>query len=175
MKQRINLILKQIAEIENEMKEQVNEHPWLKEKLAHLCSIPGIGFLTAVTVVAETNGFNLVRSKKQLVSYAGLDVIEKESGSSVRGKPRISRRGNKQIRRAMYFPAFSAIRTKSKMHHLYDRLEAKHGIKMKAAVAVQRKLLELMFLLWKKNEVYIENYDIKKLEQPKKAALIEMA
>ena len=175
MKQRINLILKQIVETENEMKEQVNEHPWLKEKLAHVCSIPGIGFLTAVTVVAETNGFNLVRNKKQLVSYAGLDVIEKESGSSVRGKPRISRRGNKQIRRAMYFPAFSAIRAKSKMHHLYDRLEAKHGIKMKAAVAVQRKLLELMFLLWKKNEFYIENYDIKKLEQPKKAALIEMA
>jgi len=175
MKQRIKLIEKQIDEIKRELIETVNKHPWLKQKLDQLCSIPGIGFLTAVTITSETNGFNLVRNKKQLASYAGLDVIEKQSGSSVRGKPRISRRGNKHVRRAMYFPAFSAKRVESKMQQLFERIEARNGIKMKAAVAVQRKLLELMYTLWKKNEKYDPNYELKKLEQPKKAALIEMA
>lgn len=173
MKQRIKLIEKQIDEIEKELIEAVNKHPWLKQKLSDLCSIPGIGFLTAVTVVSESNGFNLVRNKKQIVSYAGLDVIEKQSGSSVRSKTRISRKGNKHIRRAMYFPAFSAKR-RGKMNQLFSRIEGRSGIKMKAAVAVQRKLLELMYILWKKNERFDPDYDVKKLEQPK-AALIEMA
>jgi len=174
MKQRIRLIEKQIDEIEKELVEVVDQSPWLKQKLNDLCSIPGIGFLTAVTVSSETNGFNLIRNKKQLVSYAGLDVIEKQSGSSVKRKTKISRKGNKHIRRAMYFPALSAKR-KGKMNEFYSRIEARNGIKMQAAVAVQRKLLELMYILWKKNERFDPNYKVKKLEQLNRAALIEMA
>ena len=174
MKQRVKLIEKQVDEIEKELIEAVNKDPWLKQKLNDQCSVPGIGLLTAVTVVSETNGFNLVRNKKQLVSYAGLDVIEKQSGSSVKRKTRISRKGNKYLRKAMYFPALSAKR-KGKMNELFSRIEARNGIKMQAAVAVQRKLLELMYILWKKNERFDPNYEVKKLEQLNKAALIEMA
>ena len=56
-----------------------------------LCSLPGVGLLTAATILGETNGFDLIRNKRQLASYAGLDVKEKQSGTSVRGKPRISK------------------------------------------------------------------------------------
>ncbi|MEI9945951.1 MAG: IS110 family transposase [Chitinophagaceae bacterium] len=67
----------------------------MKKLLIIICSIPGVGLLTAVTVLAETNGFDLIRNKKQLTSYAGLDVREKQSGTSVKGKPKISKKGNR--------------------------------------------------------------------------------
>jgi transposase len=165
MKQRLKLIEKQVKEIEGEIKGQVEKNPELNKKVQNICTINGVGLITSVTVIAETNGFDLIRNKKQLVSYAGLDVIEKQSGISVRGKTRISRRGNRHIRKALYFPAFSAIKHTEQMKNHYASLISKHGIKMKAAVAIQRKLLVLIYTLWKTNEPYSENYQAKKLGQ----------
>jgi transposase len=75
-----------------------------------ICTIPGIALLTASTILAETNGFELIKNKRQLVSYAGLDVRERQSGTSINGKSRISKKANKCLRKAMYFPAWIAIR-----------------------------------------------------------------
>ncbi|WP_257984719.1 IS110 family transposase, partial [Psychroflexus sp. MES1-P1E] len=73
----------------------LKSHPEVKTRVDNICTIPRVGELTAVTVLAETNGFELIRNKKQLTSYAGFDVKEKQSGTSVKGKPRISKRGNR--------------------------------------------------------------------------------
>ena len=164
----------QVGEIEREIKAIVQANKELEQRLKYVCSIKGIGFITAITVIAETNGFNLIRNKKQLTSYAGLDVKFKDSGTSVHFKPRISRAGNKYIRKAMYLPALAALRSDEQMKNVFTRLVSKHGIKLKAAVAVQRKLLELIFTLWKNREMYDPEY-LKKVEQPKKAALNEIA
>ena len=126
--------------------------------LTILCSLPGIGVLTAATVLAETNGFNLIRNKRQLTSYAGLDVIEKQSGISVKGKPKISKKGNRYLRKAMHLPALAAIRHDNRFKGIFIRLVSKHGIKMKAAVAVQRKLLEMMYILFKSQTTYDKNF-----------------
>jgi transposase len=174
MQHRIRFLSKQISEIENEIRIHVENDPYLKEKMEKVCTIKGIGFITAVTIVAETNGFNLIRNKKQLVSYAGLDVITKDSGTSVRSKPRISRKGNKYLRKCLHYPALSAIRATHTMKALFSRLVSRHGIKMKAAVAVQRKLLELVYVLWKKDEIYDMNYHLKK-EEPASADSYRMA
>ncbi|MEJ0105947.1 MAG: IS110 family transposase [Bacteroidota bacterium] len=123
-----------------------------------LCSLPGIGILTAATVLGETNGFDLIRNKRQLTSYAGLDVKEKQSGTSVKGKPRISKKGNKHLRKAMHMPALTAIRHDERFKAIFARLISKHGIKMKAVVAIQRKLLEMMYILYKTNKSYDKNY-----------------
>ena len=123
-----------------------------------LCSITGVGLLTAATVLGETNGFDLIRNKRQLTSYAGLDVKEKQSGTSVKGKPRISKKGNRNLRKAMHLPALTAIRHDERFKALFARLMARHGIKMKAVVAVQRKLLEMMFTVFKKKEKYDKEY-----------------
>jgi transposase len=134
------------------------------------CSIPGIGVLTAATVLAETNGFELIRSKRQLTSYAGLDVREKQSGTSVKGKPRISKKGNRYLRKAMHLPALVAIRHDERFKAVFARLVARHGIKMKAAVAVQRKLLEMIYIIYKSNVPYDKEY-LKKLESSINATL----
>jgi transposase len=161
MLKRIALLNKQEKEIQSEIQQMIRLHPGLKEEVNLICSIPGVGTLTAVTVLAETNGFDLIRNKRQLTSYAGLDVKEKQSGTSVKGKPKISKRGNRYLRKALYMPALAAIRSNERYKTVFARLVAKHGIKMKAAVAVQRKLLELMYIVHKSKTPYQHDYQLK--------------
>ena len=160
---RLNFIAKQLESIEEDMRQVVGKEKWLQLKMQNICSIPGIGFITAISIVSETDGFNLIRNKKQITSYAGLDPMKKESGTSVKSKERISYKGNRNLRKAMHFPALVAIRKESEHKQLFIRLVKKHGIKMKAAVAVQRKLLELTYILWKRDEKYNPNYHQQKV------------
>jgi len=155
---RISLLDTQEKEIKEDIAGLIQADGYLMGKMKILSSIPGIGNLTAVTIIAETNGFELIRNKRQLVSYAGLDVREKISGTSVKSKPRISKRGNRNLRKVMHFPALAAIRTDERFKGIFARMVSKHGIKMKAAVAIQRKLLELTFILWKTDTFYDTEY-----------------
>ncbi|MGJ7031157.1 IS110 family transposase [Niabella hirudinis] len=158
LKKHIVLLDQQVVEVVSEVNELVKSNEKIAAAVELLASIPGVGLLTAATVLAETNGFDLINNKRQLASYAGLDVKEKQSGTSVKGKPKISKRGNKYLRKAMHMPALAAIRHDERFKGVFARLVAKHGIKMKAAVAVQRKLLELMYTLFKKQEKYDKDY-----------------
>ena len=158
MKQRIDLLNEQESIILKEIKELVQSDSELKKQVEIISTIPGVGILTAATVLAETNGFDLIQSKKQLTSYAGLDVREKQSGTSVKGKPSISKRGNRYLRKALHLPALAAIRHEQRYKNQFARLLSRHGIKMKAAVAVQRKLLELMYTLFKTGKPFDQNY-----------------
>lgn len=129
-------------------------------------SVPGLGILSVLTIAAETNGFEEFESQKQLQSYAGFDVIENSSGKH-EGKTRISKRGNVHLRTAVYMPTVTIVRFKYKpFYSLYERLVKRNGgLKKKAMVAVQRKLLVLVYTLWKKNEEFDSNYEEKKLER----------
>jgi transposase len=156
--QRIMLLDQQEEAILAEIKQIVQQEPELREHIKILTTIPGVGLLTAVTILAETNGFELIRNRKQLASYAGLDVKEKQSGTSVKGKPMISKRGNRYLRKALHLPALAAIRHEKQYKNTFVRLVSKHGIKMKAAVAVQRKILELTYTLFKTRKSYDSQY-----------------
>ena len=158
MRTRITLLNKQVRQIKEEMNGLVKQDKAVSSSVERITTIPGVGILTAVSVLAETNGFELIRNKRQLTSYAGLDVKEKLSGTSVKGKPRISKKGNRYLRKAMYMPALTAIRYEGRFKTLFTRLVSKHGIKMKAAVAVQRKLLEMIYTLYKTDAVFDKNY-----------------
>lgn len=158
MKARITLLNKQITQIEGEITALVNEDKSVKNAVKIITSLPGIGVLTAVTALAETNGFDLIRNKRQLASYAGFDVKEKQSGTSIKGKPKISKKGNRYLRKAMHMPALTAIRYEGRFKALFTRLVSKHGIKMKAAVAVQRKLLEMIYTIYKTDTPFDKNY-----------------
>lgn len=163
MKKRIALLDTQEKEIMKEIKQLTENDSEMKQLIALICTLPGVGLLTAATVLAETNGFDLIRNKRQLTSYSGLDVIEKQSGTSVKGKPRISKKGNRYLRKAMHLPSLVSIRHDERFKGVFSRLVSKHGIKMKAAVAVQRKLLEMIFTIYKTGKPYDKNY-LKKLE-----------
>lgn len=170
---RIKLIDKQEQEIKAEIAAIVKNDQELADKINTITTIPGVGKLTAVIVLAETNGFELIKNKKQLVSYSGLDVKLKDSGTSVKGKPRISKKGNKHLRKAMYMPALSAIKCNEQHKALFVRLVSKHGVKMKAAVAVQRKMLELIYSIFKSNMPFDENYRIADMLQKHGVGILE--
>ena len=165
IRQRIALLDKQDKEIQTELAMLIKEDKEMQALIIIICSLPGVGLLTAAIVLGETNGFELIRNKRQLTSYAGFDVIEKQSGTSVKGKPHISKRGNKYLRKAMHLPALAAIRHDERFKTIFARLVSKHGIKMKAAVAVQRKLLEMIFTLVTKKMKYDKNHFIKTIER----------
>ena len=158
IKQHIGLINKQIAAIEKEADKIAKSDPKIKKKFDNVLTIPGAGAITVYTIVSETFGFNLFNSSRQLVSYSGLDIRTKDSGTSVHSKPKISKRGNRHIRRALYFPAFTSAKYNEDHGKLYARLVGKHGIRLKAAVAVQRKLLVLIYTLWKNDEQFDPNW-----------------
>jgi transposase len=162
---RIKFLNIQEHEIKSDIDLMIDKDQAISNEIALICSIPGVGKLTAVTVLGETNGFELIKNKKQLVSYAGLDIKEKQSGTSIKGKPRISKKGNRNLRKAMHLPALAAIKNNEHFKKIFKRLVSKNGIKMKGVVAVQRKILELIYILSKNKTSYQENYENNKREQ----------
>jgi transposase len=162
VEERIKFLSRQEKEIKLDIAILLKSQPEVKQRIDNICTIPGVGELTAVTVLAETNGFELIRNKKQLTSYAGFDVKEKQSGTSVKGKPRISKRGNRYLRKSMHLPSLSSVKYNNSHRDLYSRIVSKSGIKMKALIAVQRKMLELIFVIDKNQNPYENDYHQKR-------------
>lgn len=156
--QQLKLLKKQIKEVEKQIEVVIKKDDFLNERIEKVCQVKGLGIITVATIVAETDGFNLFTSRGQLISYSGYDIVENESGSSIKGKTRISKKGNKFIRRALHFPALVVIKHDPAFRKLWDRVFERTRIKMKAYVAVQRKLLILIYTLFKKNEAYNPNF-----------------
>ena len=154
----VKLAEKQMKEIDKKLQSILNENDWLKEKVAKVCTVIGLGWITVVKIISETSGFNLIRNSRQLVAYAGYDVLSKESGTSVHTKSKMSKKGNKYIRAAMYMPALSAIRSDPQMAAFYSRLFHRHFIPKKSNVAVQKKLLVLIYTLWKNDCAFDPDY-----------------
>ncbi|MDB5234683.1 MAG: hypothetical protein JWR44_1676 [Hymenobacter sp.] len=154
---RQHLLDQQLLAVDQDVAALLHAGPGLARKLAHLTSIPGIGPTTAVAVVAETNGFVLVENERQLASYAGLDVVQRQSGLSA-GATRISRRGNVRLRTALYLPAVSSLRFNPQQMAFYARLRARQPSGQPGVVAVMRKLLLLCYSLWKNDCAYDPQY-----------------
>ena len=129
----------------------------LFEKINKIITIKGVNLITVAIAVAETNGFNLIKNKNLLASYAGYDIILDESGNH-KGKSKISKKGNSNLRRAFYMPALSAARFNNNLKAFYIRLCKTKVNKKIAIIAVARKLLLLVYSLWKKNECFYQNY-----------------
>ncbi|CAG5080086.1 IS110 family transposase [Parvicella tangerina] len=158
---RLKLINTQIAEIEEEMGRCVQKDAELSRKINYLESIPGVSFISATTVVAETGGFALINNRKQLTSYAGYDVVLRDSGS-FHGKTKISKKGNKHIRAVLHMPSMTAVRLNPTLKPFYQRLKPKKEKPIVALVAVQRKMLLLMYTLWKNEQYYDPEFEQKK-------------
>ena len=168
--EKIQELKKQIRELEQQAKSILEQDEQLCKRAKTIVdSLPGIGWLTIMEVLAETDGFVMFNSTKQLTKYAGYDIIERQSGKR-NGKTAISKNGNARLRSAMFMPAATHIRSckESSLTQLYLRLLKRNGgIHKKALAAVQRKLLCLIFTLWKSGDQYDLEYHIKNLEQNK--------
>jgi transposase len=155
--QLLKFLKNQCDQIELELHQLVDADPMLAQRIATISAVKGIGFITIVSVLAETHCFEHVTNQKQLASYAGLDVVFNDSGLR-KGKTSISRKGNSFLRKAVFMPALSASRCNHRMKELYQRLIAKGKNKKLALIAVARKLLLLIYALWKNNTIYCPDY-----------------
>lgn len=127
-------------------------------RVANVSTIPGVGEQTAIQLACETNGFLDFHSISQLVSYAGFDIVEYQSGT-IEKRTRISKRGNPRIRKLMYMSGLSATRSNTNVARLYERIVKKNpNIKMKGIIAAARKQLVLVYTLWKNNCEYDPRY-----------------
>ena len=124
------------------------------ELLKNLKSIPGIAKKTAVVLITITGGFSRFANYKQLGAYIGITPRIYESGSSVKGKPRISKLGMGRVRAMLYLCAWSAKRCNKSCKELYDRLLAKGKAKQVALIAVAHKLLRQAFAIAISNQPY---------------------
>jgi transposase len=148
----------QREKLEKSIENIVHRDTALSQRFENICQIKGLGMLTLAVIVAETDGFALIENQSQLVSYAGYDVVENQSGKRV-GKTRISKKGNNHIRRALHMPALNMVRYKhDHFANLYERIYKRTAIKMKGYVAIQKKLLVVIYTLWKNNQAYDPNY-----------------
>ena len=157
----LNLLQKNKKGLQLRVEQIVESDEILKKKFNNICKIKGLGLQNLAVIVAETNGFAAFENIAQLVSYAGYDVVENQSGKR-KGKTKISKKGNHRIRRCLHFPAFNMIKYEvAPFNNLYERVYEKSKIKMKAYTAVQKKLLEFIFVLWKKDEAFDPKYQDK--------------
>ena len=141
------------------MMQKVAEDKDLEARVKRIATAKGVGESTVVCVIAETQGFHLIENRKQLVSYSGLDVKARQSGND---DPRhvISKKGNAHIRAALYMPALVATRHNPQIKAAYGRICQKHPKeKMIGVAAAMRRLLMLIYTLWKNGEEYDETRD----------------
>ena len=137
----------QLREVEKAIRVQVRADKQFWERVKRITQVKGLGLLTVVTLLAETHGFATFSSRKQLTSYAGLDVRINQSGK-FQGKTRISKRGNEAIRTALYMPAITAARHNPYFKKYYQRLLKRNKHKKQALIATARKLLLLVYALF---------------------------
>jgi transposase len=138
-------IERRIEELEEEIETCIEANATLQERSRLLKTIPGVGLQTAAIVISELGSPERFDSARQAAAYAGLVPSHRESGTSVRGTPRMSKVGNGRLRRAMYFPAMTALRFNPAVEALGERLEKRGKEKMVIIGAAMRKLLHICF------------------------------
>ncbi len=153
----ITFLQAQLKQLQQEIDDHIDRHPALREDLDLLKSIRAIGPQVgkAMLSVMQTHSF---KTAEQLAAYLGLVPVERQSGSSVFGRSRLSKAGSPEIRAKLYMAAVSAIRYNPHVKALYERLRARGKVAMSALGACMRKLVHLCFGVLKTRRPYDENY-----------------
>ncbi len=138
-------LCEQIKRTQALIREHIESHPDLKLKRELLDSIPSIGETTAAALLAEVPDFSQYRSARQVAAFAGLVPRARQSGSSVRGRTRLSKIGNARLRKALYFPAITALRCSPFFQAWAEGLRQRGKSKMSVIGAAMRKLIHLAY------------------------------
>lgn len=148
----------QIKVLWKKIKEYVNQHPDLREQQRLLTSIPGIGKLTAIKLIAEIGDIKDFDDASQLAAYAGLAPKEFRSGSSVHKQTHISKQGRTELRQCLYMPAVVASEHNPIVMDLKRRMLASGHVMMEVIVAAMKKLLHLVYGVLKSGKPFDPDY-----------------
>ena len=154
-----------IAEIEAEMVVTLQRIPCSQR----LLSIKGLGVVSVAGLIGEVGDFSKFRTRSEIMKLAGLDLYEVSSGKR-KGQRRISKRGRGLLRKILYYAAVQMVRKNGIMFDYYTRLTDRGMLKMKALIAVARKLLGIIHAVVRDNRDYVGAYQAPKRRMIKKAA-----
>jgi transposase len=143
-----------IDRVECQMRVHLEQIPYSR----YLLSLPGVGLITVAGLIGEVGDFRQYKTSAEITKLAGLDLFEVSSGKH-KGRRRISKRGRPLMRKLLYFAAINAVKSTGTMHQPYTRMLARGMPKIKALVAISRKLLRVMYALARDQEMYMENFD----------------
>ena len=158
LEEHIAYLIDEIKQTELMIREHINNHPDLKEQSGLLDSIPGIGATTAARLLAEITDFKQYKSARQVAAYAGLVPRKRRSGSSVRGRTCLSKVGNARLRKALYFPAITALRCSGFFQQWAAGLRERGKCKMAVIGAAMRKLIHLAYGVLKTGKPFDPNW-----------------
>jgi transposase len=144
-----------IESLEQQQVEHLEKIPYSQSIL----SVKGIGHVTAAGLIGEVGDFNKFDTISEITKLAGLDLYEISSGRQ-KGQRRISKRGRPMMRKLLFFAAINMVKSNGIMHEKYKQMLNRGMLKMKALIAISRKILGLIFALARDNTMYIENYSM---------------
>ncbi len=148
----------EIAKIERQIRDHIEQHPDLKAQRDLIGSIKGIGPKTAALFIAEYPALKAFTSARAMVAFAGLNPQHHDSGRSIHGKPRLSKKGAGRLRKGLYWPAIVAMRYNPVLHVFAQRLLGRGKPKMVVIAAVMRKLIHLVYGVLKSGQPFDPNY-----------------
>jgi len=152
-----------VKELETHMSKHLKDIPYSR----FILSIKGIGEITAAGLIGEVGDFRGYRTISELIKHAGLDLFEISSGKH-KGIRRISKRGRPLLRKLLFFASINVVRKGGILHQPYLQHLDKGMPKIKALIAISRKLLSIIFALVRDHSVYIAQYS--ETQQLKEAA-----
>jgi transposase len=148
---------RQVASLEQQLKRTLEDHPAMAQAVAWLTSIPGIGLITALTVLAIMPPIDQLHSARQLAAFAGVTPAQRQSGSFT-GRTHLSKCGHRRLRKALYFPALAALRFNQRVQSMAIRLAQKGKCKMVIVGAAMRLLTHLIFGVLKNRKPFDPNH-----------------
>jgi len=150
----LSSIEKEIKQIEKDLDDIIKEDPNLKELFQLATSVPGVGKLTALFMICFTNEFSMYTNPKQLACYCGVAPFEHSSGSSIRGRTRVSHMANKVLKRMLHMGAMSVISRDPELRDYYQRKVAQGKNKMLVINAVRNKIIHRLCAVIKRGYGY---------------------
>lgn len=154
MKQVMEVLAQEIKETEKAIKELIGSDESLQTNYQLTCSVMGIGFATAVHLLIATENFTRFNDVRKLICYCGVAPFEHSSGTSVRGKVRVSHLANKKIKSLLTMAAISAIQHDPELKAKYEQKVKEGKAKMCVINIIRAKLIERVFAVIKKQKAY---------------------
>jgi transposase len=151
---RLDLVKEQITDLEKEIEKLINSNTDLKEKNKLITSVPGVGQVISWTILAKTEAFSLIDDPRKMACYSGVVPFEHTSGTSVRGKSRVSHHADKTVKTLLHMGAMRAVRLNNDLKDFYERKIAKGKNKMSVLNAVRNKLLHRIFAVVRNQKPY---------------------
>lgn len=154
MKEVMKVLAQEIKETEKAIQELIGSDESLQTNYKLACSVMGIGFATAVHLLIVTENFTRFNNVRKLICYCGVAPFEHSSGTSVRGKVRVSHLANKKLKSLLTMAAISAIQHDPELKAKYEQKVKEGKAKMCVINIIRAKLIERVFAVIKKQKAY---------------------